>query len=204
MHRGADEGRVTFRPLTDADIDTMAVWLSDPDVYAWYREGDPTVENLRQRYRPLIDGSADIFGWIVAIDSVDAGFVQCSWVAADSDYARQTALPSPFDADTVGIDVLLGDPRFRNGGWGPVVLRAMLRRLVFGQLDAPTALIAPELMNDRAIHAYARAGFRHLKTVAVVDEDPDNTEDEYVTIVTDEYVMGVTRDEWTAVHGPAS
>jgi aminoglycoside 6'-N-acetyltransferase len=196
-----DERRITFRSLTDADIDEMARWLADPDVYAWYREGEPTVENLTRIYRPIIDGTDPIRGWIVQVSGTDAGFVQCSEIASDSEYAAQLDLPDPFHDGAVGIDLLLGEPRFRDGGWGPVVLRSFLGRIVFGELRSPAAVIAPELMNERAIHAYERAGFRYLKTVPIVDEDPDNTEDEYVTIVTDEYVMGVTAEEFRTAFG---
>lgn len=200
MRPRIDQDRVTFRPLTTPDVATLAAWLADPDVYAWYREGEPTVDNLTRRFAPIINGTVDIRGWIVQINELDAGWVQCSEIDPTSDYARQLDLPEPYRSGAVGIDVLLGDAQFRNGGWGPVVLRAMLDKLVFSELGAPVAIIAPELMNERAIHAYERAGFRWLKTVPVVDQDPDSTPDEYCMIITDEYVMGLTSEEFRAVH----
>lgn len=193
MRPVSDEARIVLRPLAEADLAAMARWLADPDVHAWYREGEPTVANLRERYAPIIAGRDPIMAWLVLIDDLAAGHVQCSRIAADSDYAAALDLPHPYREGAVGIDILLGEPRFRDGGWGPLVLRRFLGDIVFGTLRAPAAIIAPEVMNERAIHAYARAGFRWLKTVPIEDGDPDNTEDEYVTVVTDEYVMGLTR-----------
>lgn len=196
MRRAPDEQRITLRPLTTADVPRLARWLSDPDVHAWYREGEPTVENLGDRYGPVIEGSDPTSAWIASIDGRPAGQVQCSRIAPESEYGMALDLSPPYRDGVAGVDILLGEPRFRNGGWGPLVLRAFLRRILFGRWRVPAAIIAPELMNTRAIHAYERAGFRWLKTVPIEDGDPDNTEDEYVTVVTDEYVMGQTRDEF--------
>jgi len=201
MRSGSDEARVGLRPLAAADVARLARWLADPDVYAWYREGEPTVENLSARYRPIIEGRDPTSAWIVTIDGRPAGYVQCSEIAVGSTYADALDLPDPYRSGVVGLDILLGEPDARGGGWGPLVLRAFLRAVVFGEWAAPAAIIAPELMNERAIHAYERAGFRWIKTVPITDADPDNTEDEYVTVVTDEYVMGQTRDDFLARSG---
>lgn len=196
MRTASDEARITLRFLTEADVDLLAEWLADPDVHAWYRSGEPTLEALRARYRPIVEGRDPTTAWIVSIDDRPAGYVQCARVAPDSEYGEALDLAEPYRSGSVGIDILLGDPGFRGGGWGPVALRAFLRRIVFGAWRTPAAIIAPEVMNERAIRAYERAGFRWLKTVPIEDADPDNTEDEYVVVVTDEYVMGQTRSEF--------
>lgn len=204
MRTAPDEARITLRNLTDEDIELLARWLADPDVHAWYREGEPTVENLAARYRPIIEGRDPTTAWIASIDGRPAGHIQTSRIAPDSEYGAALDLPPPYRDHPAGVDILLGEPRFRNGGWGPLVLRAFLRRILFGRWRVPAAIIAPELMNERAIHAYERAGFRWLKTVPIEDADPDNTEDEFVTVITDEYVMGVTRTEFEARFGSRS
>ncbi|MGC4189749.1 MAG: GNAT family N-acetyltransferase [Thermomicrobiales bacterium] len=178
-------GRIAFRPLQDDDPRQMLRWLADPDVSPWYGEGDPTLANIQARYAARIAGTDTTRGFIIRIDGQDAGYIQCYWLADEPDYARQLALPAPFDAETTGTDLFIGEPRFRNRGWGTPVLVAFHRQIVFGEMNARAAIIAPEPGNHRAMKTYERAGFRWLKTVPVVDENhPENTGDEYVMVQT--------------------
>ncbi|MGN6032732.1 MAG: GNAT family N-acetyltransferase [Thermomicrobiales bacterium] len=177
--------RIAFRPLADDDPRQMLGWLADPDVSPWYGEGELTLVNLQARYAAIIGGTDTTRGFIIRIDGQDAGYIQCYWLADEPDYARQLALPAPFDTGTTGTDLFIGDPAFRNRGWGTPVLVAFHREIVFGAMDARAAVIAPEPGNLRAVKTYERAGFRWLKTVAVVDENhPENTGDEYVMVQT--------------------
>lgn len=165
----------------------MLAWLSDPDVSPWYSEGELTVENLTGKYRGPIDGSDPTRCYIVTIDGRDAGFIQAYVIDDHPDYARQIDLP----AGAVGTDLFLGERAIRGQGWGVPVLRAFHRRIVFGEMGATLAVIAPSPDNARAIHVYEGAGFRWLKTVAIVEEAPENTGTEYVmTMTADAFAAG--------------
>jgi len=178
-------GRIAFRPLADDDPRQMLRWLADPDVSPWYGEGEPTLVNLQARYAAIIGGTDTTRGYIIRIDGQDAGYIQCYWLADEPDYARQLDLPRLFAARTTGTDLFIGEPAFRNRGWGAPVLVAFHREIVFGALNARAAIIAPEPGNIRAVKTYERAGFRWLKTVSVVDANhPENTGDEYVMVQT--------------------
>ena len=174
------EARIRFRPLSLEDMPRMLVWLSDPDVSPWYSEGALTIENLTARHRGPVEGTEPTRPFIIVIDGTDAGYIQAYVIDDHPDYARQILLTT----GAVGTDLFLGDPAFRGRGWGVPVLRAFLRRIVFGEMGATLAVIAPFPGNARAIHVYEGAGFRWLKTVAIVDEAPGNTGDEYVMTMT--------------------
>ena len=177
--------RITFRPLEDADPLQMRRWLADPDVARWYGDGDLSLVALQARYAAIIGGTDATRGFIIRIDGRDVGYIQCYWLADEPDYARQLALAPPFDTDTIGTDLFIGEPDARNRGWGTPVLVAFHRTVVFGAMAARAAIIAPEPGNHRAIRTYERAGFRWQKTVSVVDEiHPQNTGDEYVMVQT--------------------
>jgi aminoglycoside 6'-N-acetyltransferase len=99
----------------------------------------------------------------------------------EPEYARQLQV----DPGAVGIDLFIGEAWARNRGLGSPVLRAFLDQVVFGEMGAQVAIIAPEPANARAIRAYEKAGFQWVKTVHVIDEEsPVNTGDEYVMRLT--------------------
>jgi len=187
---GDRESRIRFRPLSMDDMPQMLAWLAYPDVSPWYSEGELTIENLTDKYRGPIDGTEPTHCFIISIDGDDAGFIQAYVIEDHPDYARQIDLPS----GAVGTDLFLGEPSLRGQGWGVPVLRAFHRRVVFGEMGAALAIIAPSPDNARAIRVYERAGFRWLKTVAIVDEQPENTGDEYVmTMTAAEFATGEPR-----------
>lgn len=174
------ESRIRFRLLSLDDIPQMLTWLSDPDVSPWYSDGELTIEHLTDKYREPIDGTEPTRCFISTIDGRDAGYIQAYVIDDHPDYARQIDLP----VGAVGTDVFLGEPTLRGQGWGAPMLRAFHRRIVFGEMGASVAIIAPSPDNARAIRAYEKAGFRSLKTVGIVDEHPENTGDEYVMTMT--------------------
>ena len=171
--------RVTFRPLDREDLPLMLRWLADPDVRPWYDEGELTPENIAAKYAPLIDGTEPTCGFIIVIGDVPAGYIQAYRVGDHPEYQRQVDV----DPAAVGIDLFLGAPERRNRGWGAVVLRAFLDRIVFGEMGADLAAICPGPANTRAVRSYERAGFRAVKTVYVVDEEPGNTGHELVMLL---------------------
>jgi aminoglycoside 6'-N-acetyltransferase len=174
-----DHSRIDFRPLTTDDLPTLLYWLGDPDVSPWYDEGALTLENVTARFRPVIDGTEPTRGFVILIDGQPVGYIQAYLIGDHPDYQRQLDV----DPRAVATDLFIGEAAYRNRGWGSLVLHAFLERIVFGEMKAGLAMIAPEPGNARAIRAYERAGFRWLKTVHVVDEHPGNTGDEYVMLL---------------------
>lgn len=171
---------VAFRPIASHDLPLIGAWLADPEVAAWWREADLSLEALIGKYQPLIDGTEPVLAFIILIDGHDAGFIQAYRIEDHPSYAAQIDLPP----GSVATDLFIGEPALRGKGWGVPVLRAFLERVVFGQLHASLAVIAPEPANLRAIHIYERTGFRWLKTVPIVDEhNPLDSGDEYVMVL---------------------
>jgi RimJ/RimL family protein N-acetyltransferase len=169
--------RVQFRPFLTADLPNVVRWLEDPDVSRWYDEGEATLDNITARFSPVIDGTEPTRAFTILIDDQPVGYIQTYLIGDHPDYQRQIDI----DPRAVGTDLFIGAEEYRNRGWGAVVLRAFLDRIVFGEMAADLAIIAPEPANARAIRSYERVGFRWVKTVPVVDEEhPENTGDEYV------------------------
>lgn len=151
-------------------------WLADPDVRPWYDEGELTEENLSRRFA----AEGDVRQFTIAIEGAPVGYLQVYRLRDEPDYQRQVDV----DPEAVSIDLFIGEPAFRNRGWGTEVIRACLERIVFGEMGAPLAMIAPDPKNARAVRSYEKAGFRAVKTVHVVDEEfPENTGDELIMLL---------------------
>ena len=172
------EERIRFRPLHRADLPAMQRWLADPDVAAWWSERDLGLDALTAKYQPRIDGAEPVRGFAIVIDGESIGFIQAYRIGDYPDYQQQLDI----DPDAVVTDLFIGEEAWRNRGWGTAVLRAFLDRVVFGEMGAEIAVIAPEPTNTRAIRVYERVGFQWVKTVSVKDDDDS-------TRATKEYVM---------------
>lgn len=155
-------------------------WLADPDVRPWYDEGEVTPENLSERFA----GEPAVRQYTIAIEGEPAGYIQVYRLDHSPEYQRQVDV----DPEAVAMDLFIGDPARRNRGWGTEVIRACLDRVIFGEMDAKLAMIAPDPKNARAVRSYEKAGFRQVKTVYVEDELPGNTGYELI--------MLLPREEW--------
>ena len=62
--------------------------------------------------------------------------------------------------------------------------KAFLDRILFGEMAASPAMIAPDPENTRADRCYEQVGFRAIRIVHVVDDEhPENTGDELVMLL---------------------
>lgn len=179
------EDRISFEPVEiGRNLPDLLRWLADPDVRRWYDEGELTEANIGARFAP----EPPMRTLMIVIDGTRVGYIQVYRLADEEEYRRQVDVSS----EAVAMDLFIGEPAFRGAGWGTEVLRVCLDRIVFGEMDAPLAMIAPDPENARAVRSYTKAGFRPVKTVYVTDDEPGNTGWELV--------MLLTREEWEAHH----
>lgn len=174
------EERIRFRPLEGADLLDIQRWLTDVDVATWWREVNLEMDALTAKYQPRIDGAEPVQGFMIVIDGESIGYIQAYRIGDYPDYQQQLDI-TPC---AVATDLFIGEETWRNRGWGTAILRAFLDRVVFGEMGAEIALIAPEPANVRAIRVYERVGFRWMKTVPVKDDDdPIRTNEEYIMLL---------------------
>lgn len=167
--------RIDFQEFTPGILPRMLTWLSDPDVRPWYDEGDLTLENLAEKFAP----EEGLHRFLIAIDDRPTGYIQAYRLSSEPDYQRQVDV----DPDAVATDLFIGEPEFRNRGWGSEVLRVFHDRIVFGEMGAELAMIGPDPATMRAVRAYERVGFRPVKTVYVVADTPGDTGNELIMLM---------------------
>lgn len=178
---------IAFRPLVDGDLVTMKRWLEDPDVSPWYEADSTELDALREEFGDAIRGEGPDRCFIIRVDGQDAGYIQAYVIDDHPDYARQMQV----DPGAVGLDLFIGESAMRNRGLGARVIGTFLREIVFGEMGAEVAIIAPDPVNVRAVRAYEKVGFVWQKTVHIVDESPANTGDEYVMRLTRDAFLGL-------------
>lgn len=170
---------ISFRRLTEDDLDLMHRWLNTPHVMRWYSPGGRTREQVEQEYLPYIRGEKPTQPYVILHGDTPIGYIQTYRVNDWPDYARHIGV----DDDTAGVDLFIGEPELIGRGLGPAVIRAFMRQVVFGSFGARACVIGPEVANTAAIRAYEKAGFRFWKRAAVPGEP------------TPEHLMRMTPDD---------
>lgn len=131
-------GRLTVvRPAADADAPLLAAWHADPEVSRYWDDETFTVDEMLERLH-----RDDVDAWIVEADGEPVGYLQSWW---EDDSPRRG-----------GLDGFLV-PAARGRGIMPAAARMLAERL----LDEGWAHVTvdPYRWNDRAIRAWAKAGF---------------------------------------------
>jgi aminoglycoside 6'-N-acetyltransferase len=145
-----------FRPMTSADLPKIRHWLAIPHVREWW--GDPS-----EQYA-LVSGDLDepaMDQFIVSARSNDFGYLQCYDLTAwNSGFGEHPP-------GTRGIDIFIGEPDMIGRGHGSAFIRCFVDdRLKNG---APRIVTDPDPLNNRAVRAYEKAGFKKADMVDTPD-----------------------------------
>lgn len=130
---------LVLRPSAEDDLDRLAQWFADPEVFQWWGgrplSRDVVAAKYTGRRCPRVES------YIVEFEAQPIGYIQYH-------------LEGPGQA---GLDMMLL-PGFRDRGLGPRAARVMVAhlRLAFGWADIT---VDPAQDNPRAIRAWEKAGF---------------------------------------------
>jgi aminoglycoside 6'-N-acetyltransferase len=130
-------GLLSYRAAMLSDVPLLVAWHADPDVSRYWDGETFTEEQVRHRLeRETVDA------WIVEEDGEPVGYLQSWW---EDDLPRRG-----------GLDGFLV-PSARGRGIMPAVARMLAERLLDDGWQYVT--VDPYTWNERAIRAWARAGF---------------------------------------------
>ncbi len=146
--------RVTLRPLRRDDASTLLDLLHQPGVA---RRWGPYDANRLERdfYDP-----AWAYTYLILVDGTPAGAIQFHEV------------PDP-DYKSAGVDIALGD-EFTDRGHGTEALRTLIAYLI-DERGHHRITIDPAVDNDRAIHVYAKVGFKPVGVMREYERQADGT-----------------------------
>ncbi len=151
-----DPPPIGFVPVRADHYPLLEQWLNAPHMQEWW--GDPQTE--LSHIRDMVEGRDTTRPFLITYDGEPVGYIQYWFVGHHQneqwikDHPWLTELP----ADSIGVDLSIGDPLKLSRGIGSTALAAFVRML--REQGHDTIIIDPDPLNTRAVRAYAKAGFR--------------------------------------------
>ena len=168
----AEPDKIAFRELRLDDLATIHRWLNAEHVRRWYSFTPVSYEAVVAKYGPRIRGEAPTRPYLILYDGAPIGYIQTYRLADWPAYST----PLEIDEPAAGLDLYIGEPAYLGRGLAAPLIRRFLAEIVFAAADVVSCIVDPDPANTVALRAYARAGFRYLKTVAV----PGQAQPEYL------------------------
>lgn len=149
---------IGFRPVTAEDYPLLGRWLAEPHLSEWWGDPDEELASIRD----MIEGRDTTQPFLILLDGSPVGYIQVWFIGH---YQNRTWIEThpwlaELPADTVGVDLSLGDPALLSRGIGSSALAAFAARL--RAQGHRTIIIDPDPANHRAVRAYEKAGFRPI------------------------------------------
>jgi RimJ/RimL family protein N-acetyltransferase len=152
----SEAAEIGFRPVTADDYPLLEGWLKTPHWREWW--GEPEVE--LSYIRDMVADRDTTRPFVFIVDGIPAGYIQYWFVCDHLEEPWLTKAPwlAQVPADSIGVDMSIGDGANLSRGLGSAVLRAFTERL--RAEGHGTIVIDPDISNKRAVRAYEKAGFR--------------------------------------------
>ena len=155
--------RISFRPLTRADLPMLYDWLHRPHVAEWWHDqGD--YEEFERDFLPLTVPTSSTRGYMAKLEDQLVGFIQ-SYVVKGS---GEGWWPKETDPGARGIDQFLCNADQLGQGLGRMMIDAFVRQL-FEDPAVTKVQTDPSPDNERAIRCYRGAGFTPVEVVDTPD-----------------------------------
>ncbi len=146
------EHDVTLEPFRSDDAVLLSRWLVAPHVARWYPEPQ---EHLDWALCPSVGGERAI----IAANGAKVGYLR--WQVVSRKILDSVGLEE-IPANSVDIDILIGEVSYVGRGIGPQALQLLIKHL---REDASIPLLGltTSIHNHAAQRAYRKAGFRDLR-----------------------------------------
>ncbi len=174
-----DPHQISFLPVAPEHYPLLSRWLEAPHVREWW--GDP--EEELGFIRDMVEGRDTTRPFLIALDGALVGYIQVWFVGhhQNESWIRDHPWLAELPAETVGVDLSIGEAGLLSQGIGSAALATFVRRLL--DEGHKSIIIDPDPGNRRAIRAYMKAGFRpipHLEgrtgDVLIMHYDPKTNE----------------------------
>ena len=156
--------RFEFHPLTEADLPLLHDWLNRPHIQEWWRRGEISPAEVRDTYLPRVAGSGAARPYLAYVDRHPTGYIQY-YVAAEGMDQWWPDEPGP---GVLGIDQFLADGDRLGQGLGTAMV-SQFAAFLLADPSVTEIRVDPRPDNVRAIHCYAKVGFREVGPITTPD-----------------------------------
>lgn len=152
IHKINDAMQIELRPLQDADVPLVRLWMEQPHVKKWFHRPKNWIREIRGRKGEY----CFIRHRIVLLEGVPIGFCQYY----DCYDAKEEWYSVSADGKTFSIDYLIGVKDCLRKGFGRQIVNALVREIT-EEAHAEKIVVCPESENEISIKTLLSAGFRY-------------------------------------------
>ncbi|MFD1736364.1 GNAT family N-acetyltransferase [Bacillus salitolerans] len=154
------KNELLIRHMNGNDFGAMVRWLSDPKVLEFYEEQPSSLDTVRKKYTPRIEGKHYVIPCIVEYRNEPIGYIQFYEI-------QETELLNygyTANQNIYGIDQFIGETHLWGKGIGTSMILMMIQYLSNNK-DASTVVLEVKKNNNRAFSSYMKCGFRKVKSL---------------------------------------
>ena len=141
----------------------------------WFSVLNLTDEKISNKYiERLKEDKIEMF--IILENSLKIGYIQ-TYILNNTEIFGIQGLSK-------GIDIFIGERKMLGKGFGPDAIKKLLIEYVFDEEAILYACIDPEVRNVRAIKAYEKIGFKHVRTAK---DENSNLETYYMILEREDF-----------------
>jgi aminoglycoside 6'-N-acetyltransferase len=149
-------GNLKVRKLEEKDRYSLAKWLSNPLVLAFY-EGRDNAFDLDKVKKVFYSSKDDEGKSMVEFGGNEIGYIQ--FYPLDDARKRKYGY---FNENIYGIDQFIGEVEYWNKGIGTLLVTSMVKYLM-DHKKAVRVVMDPQTRNTRAIKCYEKCGFKKVR-----------------------------------------
>lgn len=166
----AESLEIRFRPLAMSELPLLHRWLNEtPVVNEFYAHGEAIpFEQVLAKYGPRIRGEQPTRCFLILCGGVEIGYIQTYLWREYGDLPRSQGL----DEESAGLDLFIGHADYLHRGLGREILRSFLQDVLFVDPEVQSCVLLAEVTNTGALRAYEKAGFRRVRVIPDLPDEP--------------------------------
>ncbi len=158
----SEADHIGFSPVTADHYSLLSRWLNEPHMRQWWGDADEELGFIRD----MVEGRDSTRPFLILLDGAPVGYIQQWFIGhhQNEEWTRDHPWLAELPAETIGVDLSIGEPGLLSKGIGSRALKAFSEdRVAEGHA---TIIIDPDINNARAVRAYTKAGFSPVPHLA--------------------------------------